>query len=67
MVHNYLKVLLSEMDVMEPIYRLLCWLEQLNKPTTHLHKTWKWRRKAKFKIETESLQITAENNAIRIN
>ena len=30
-------------------------------------KTWTWLRKGKFKIETESLLIVAQNNAIRTN
>ena len=35
---------------------------------TILHKkTWTWLRKGKFKRETESLKITAQNNAIRTN
>ena len=30
-------------------------------------KTWTWLRKGKFKKETESILITAQNNAIRTN
>ena len=30
-------------------------------------KTWTWFRKGNFKRETESLQIAAQNNAIRTN
>ena len=30
-------------------------------------KTWSWRRKGNFQRETESLQIAAQNNAIRTN
>ena len=32
-----------------------------------LDKTWSWRRKGNFQRETESLQIAAQNNAIRTN
>ena len=30
-------------------------------------KTWTWLRKRNFERETESLQIAAQNNAVRIN
>ena len=30
-------------------------------------KTWTWLRKGNFKRETESLQVAAQNNAIRTN
>ena len=32
-----------------------------------MDKTWTWLRKGNFKRETESLQIAAQNNAIRTN
>ena len=32
-----------------------------------LDKTWKWLRKENYKRETESLQIAAQNNAVRTN
>ena len=42
------------------------WNKRLINNISH-EKTWTWLRKGNFKRETESLQIAAQNNAVRTN
>ena len=46
--------------------QLYGWFKRLINNISH-DKTWTWRRKGNFKRETESLQIAAQNNAVRTN